>query len=57
MSWIPQRLDQLGDVSRGRSRHRPRDASHLYDGPYPFIQTADVKHAGLLIVTKEESQE
>ena len=49
MSWQPKRLDQLGAVSRGRSRHRPRDAAHLYGGPHPFIQTGDVKHAGLYI--------
>jgi type I restriction enzyme S subunit len=49
MSWSPQRLDQLGYLSRGRSRHRPRDAAHLYGGPYPFIQTGDVKHAGLYV--------
>ena len=49
MKWTPQRLDQLGQVSRGRSRHRPRDAAHLYGGIYPFIQTGDVKHAGLYI--------
>jgi len=49
MSWQPKRLDQLGSVSRGRSRHRPRDAAHLYGGPHPFIQTGDVKHAGLYI--------
>lgn len=49
MSWQPKRLDQLGTLSRGRSRHRPRDAAHLYGGPHPFIQTGDVKHAGLLI--------
>ncbi len=49
MNWTPQRLDQLGYLSRGRSRHRPRDAAPLYDGPYPFIQTGDVKHAGLYI--------
>ena len=49
MSWMPHRLDQLGYLSRGRSRNRPRDAAHLYGGPYPFIQTGDVKHAGLYI--------
>ena len=49
MSWQPKRLDQLGTVSRGRSRHRPRDAAHLYGGPHPFVQTGDVKHAGLYI--------
>ena len=37
------KLDDLGEVNRGRSRHRPRYAPHLYGGPYPFIQTADIK--------------
>ena len=55
MSWMPQRLDQLGYLSRGRSRHRPRDATHLYDGPYPFIQTGDVKHAGLYITDYQQT--
>jgi len=55
MSWTPQRLDQLGYLSRGRSRHRPRDAAHLYDGPYPFIQTGDVKHAGLYITEYQQT--
>jgi type I restriction enzyme, S subunit len=55
MSWTPRRLDQLGYLSRGRSRHRPRDAAHLYDGPYPFIQTGDVKHAGLYITDYEQT--
>jgi type I restriction enzyme, S subunit len=49
LSWSARNLDQLGELSRGRSRHRPRDASHLYGGPYPFIQTGDVKRAGLYI--------
>ncbi len=42
-------LDQLGTVSRGRSRHRPRDAAFLYGGAYPFVQTGDVKRAGLYL--------
>jgi type I restriction enzyme S subunit len=49
MSWKPRRLDQLGSVARGRSRHRPRDASHLYGGPHPFVQTGDIKHSGLYV--------
>jgi type I restriction enzyme S subunit len=32
MSWEMKSLDQLGYISRGRSRHRPRDAAHLYGG-------------------------
>src|ERR1022692_1700320 len=55
MRWTPRHLDQLGHVSRGRSRHRPRDAAHLYDGPYPFIQTGDVKHAGLYITDYQQT--
>ena len=48
-------LDQLGIVSRGRSRHRPRDAAHLYGGPYPFVQTGDIKRAGLWLRNFEQS--
>lgn len=39
------RLDELGFVGRGRSRHRPRNDKSLFGGKYPFIQTADVKKA------------
>lgn len=49
MRWNKKSLDELGYVSRGRSRHRPRDAAYLYGGPYPFIQTSDVKHSNLYI--------
>jgi len=49
MRWQAKRLDQLGSVARGRSRHRPRDAAHLYGGAHPFIQTGDIKHAGLYV--------
>jgi type I restriction enzyme S subunit len=49
MTWTEKSLDELGFVSRGKSRHRPRDAAHLYGGPYPFVQTGDVKHAGLYL--------
>ena len=43
------KLDQLSTVERGRSRHRPRNAPHLYDGPYHFIQTGEVKAADFWI--------
>lgn len=49
MKWLEKSLDELGFVSRGKSKHRPRDAAHLYGGIYPFIQTGDVKHAGLCL--------
>jgi len=55
MSWPEYALDEIGSVSRGRSRHRPRDAAHLYGGEYPFIQTGDVKHAGLYLTEFEQT--
>lgn len=55
MSWAEKSLDELGTVSRGRSRHRPRDAAHLYGGKYPFVQTGDVKHAGLYLTDYEQT--
>lgn len=48
-------LDQLGSLSRGRSRHRPRDADFLYGGPYPFVQTGDIKRAGLYLRDYEQT--
>lgn len=44
-TWKPCKLDELGFVGRGKSRHRPRDAAFLYGGPYPFFQTGDIKAA------------
>mgnify|MGYP003674978010 CR=1 FL=1 len=41
--WRIVSLNDLGEVNRGKSRHRPRNDPSLYGGPYPFIQTGDVK--------------
>jgi type I restriction enzyme S subunit len=49
--WYPRRLDELGFVGRGKSRHRPRNDARLYGGPYPFIQTADIMAADPYITT------
>jgi type I restriction enzyme S subunit len=49
MSWEYKTLDQLGEVARGRSKHRPRNDPSLFGGEYPFIQTADVKAANFYI--------
>ncbi|MDV6345295.1 restriction endonuclease subunit S [Nitrosomonas sp. Is37] len=38
-------LVKLGDLDRGVSKHRPRDAGFLYGGKYPFIQTGDVANS------------
>ena len=42
--WNPAKLDELGFVGRGKSRHRPRNAAFLYGGRYPFDpDKADVR--------------
>lgn len=45
MEWKKYKLSDIGLLARGKSKHRPRDAAHLYGGKYPFIQTGDVKNA------------
>lgn len=49
-NWEIMRFDQIGYISRGRSRHRPRNEASLYGGPYPFFQTGDIKSAKLFLV-------
>lgn len=46
---IKYKLNQLGVLARGKSRHRPRNATALYGGIYPFFQTGDVKSAELYL--------
>jgi type I restriction enzyme, S subunit len=53
--WELVKLSDLGEVNRGRSRHRPRHAPHLYGGVYPFIQTGDVKASGGRITSYQQT--
>jgi type I restriction enzyme S subunit len=41
-TWRWVKLPETGEMSRGKSRHRPRNAAILYGGSYPFIQTGDI---------------
>ena len=54
-NWREVRLAQLGRIERGRSRHRPRHAPELYGGPYPFIQTGDIKASGGRITSHRQT--
>jgi type I restriction enzyme S subunit len=48
--WVEKRLSDVSkDFGRGKSKHRPRNDSKLYGGPYPFIQTGDVRNSEHLI--------
>jgi type I restriction enzyme S subunit len=49
------KLSTLGTFDRGKSKHRPRDASHLYGGPYPFIQTGDITASGGRITSYKQT--
>ncbi|OUO76058.1 restriction endonuclease subunit S [Anaeromassilibacillus sp. An250] len=45
-SWKWVRLQQIGELSRGRSQKRPRNDPNLFiNGTFPFIQTGDVARA------------
>ena len=43
--WKYIYLAYLGNLSRGKSKHRPRNDKKLFGGKYPFVQTGEVKAA------------
>jgi type I restriction enzyme S subunit len=53
--WTPMPLTALGELARGKSKHRPRDDPRLYGGPYPFVQTGDVAQSGGLIIQHRQT--
>lgn len=53
--WVWATLSQVGWLDRGKSMHRPRNAPHLYGGPYPFVQTGDIRHADTFLSKVESS--
>ena len=49
--WKYVYLSDLGELGRGKSKHRPRNDKRLFEnGIYPFFQTGDVKSAPNLLV-------
>lgn len=48
--WKQKTLSEIATTfGRGKSRHRPRNEPTLYGGPYPFIQTGDIRNSGHFI--------
>lgn len=48
--WCWATLPETGEMSRGKSRHRPRNDEALYSGgTYPFVQTGEVARSGGLL--------
>jgi type I restriction enzyme, S subunit len=53
--WKQKTLEEIATTfGRGKSKHRPRNAPHLYGGRYPFVQTGDIRNADHFIT--EHSQ-
>lgn len=48
-NWREDKLCNIGNLGRGVSKHRPRNAPELLGGQYPLIQTGDVANADLYI--------
>lgn len=49
--WSLRELNEVAEVARGKSKHRPRNDKSLFGGKYPFIQTGDVRNAQKYITT------
>jgi type I restriction enzyme S subunit len=48
--WNKKTLEEIATTfGRGKSKHRPRNSPHLYDGKYPFVQTGDIRNADHII--------
>ena len=53
--WRYVYLSDLGELARGKSKHRPRNDSRLFEnGKYPFFQTGDVKSAQKKLIECEK---
>ena len=52
---VVKKIKYITQISRGLFSYRPRNASFLYDGPYPFIQTGDVARANHYIIEYKQT--
>jgi type I restriction enzyme S subunit len=48
-SWTFANLQDFGEFTRGKSKHRPRNDKKLFGGIYPFIQTGEVSKSNGII--------
>ena len=47
--WPTMTLKEVGELNRGVSKHRPRNAPELLGGVYPLIQTGEIAAADLYL--------
>lgn len=53
--WRRVKISDVGQVGRGKSKHRPRNDPRLYGGSYPFIQTGDIAQSNGLITSHSQT--
>ena len=49
--WKVEQFGSLGELKRGKSKHRPRNDPILLGGKYPLIQTGDISNSHTYIQT------
>lgn len=54
-NWNIKKFSELGQLDRGKSKHRPRDAAFLYGGKYPFVQTGDIANSNGQIISYSQT--
>jgi type I restriction enzyme S subunit len=55
LTWSWSYLQNLGEFTRGKSKHRPRNDPKLFGGEYPFIQTGDVSRSNGRILSHSQT--
>lgn len=53
--WPVKPLAKLGELDRGRSRHRPRNEPALLGGEHPLIQTGEIANCDGVITSYEQT--
>ena len=53
--WVWAKMPQIGELNRGKSKHRPRNDPRLLNGPYPFVQTGDIRHSRGIITQHSQT--
>ena len=54
-NWLWVALPELGELGRGKSKHRPRNDPKLYGGEYPFVQTGEIARSGGRITSHSQT--
>ncbi len=52
--WKRVGFKDIGNISRGKSKHRPRNDPKLFGDKYPFIQTGEVANSSGIILTAKK---